>query len=52
MKNIKSKHIIQTIFSHTYDILKYKLFTYSKKYQKQLNLDLIDYQTKFLINLK
>jgi len=47
MKNIKSKHIIQTIFSYTDDLLKFKLFSYSKKYQKQLNIDLFDYQMKF-----
>ena len=47
MKNIKSAHIIETIFSYTDDILKYKLFSYSKKYQKKLNIDLLDYQVKF-----
>jgi len=52
MKNIKSKHIIQTIFSYTDDILKYKIFSYSKKYQKQLNLGLIDYQMKFFDKIK
>jgi len=47
MKNIKSTHIIETIFSYTDDILKYKLFSYSKKFQKQLNIGLLDYQVKF-----
>ena len=47
MKNIKSTHIIETIFSYTDDILKYKLFSYSKKYQKKLNIGLLDYQMKF-----
>ena len=47
MKNIKSAHIIQTIFSYTDDILKYKLFSYSKKFQKLFNIDLLDYQVKF-----
>ena len=52
MKSIKSAHIIQTIFSYTDDILKFKLFSYSKKYQKQLNIDLFDYQVKFFDKVK
>jgi len=52
LENIKSTHIIQTIFNYTDDILKFKLFSYSKKYQKQLNLDLFDYQAKFFDKIK
>jgi len=52
MKNIKSAHIIQIIFSYTDDKLKYKLFSYSKKYQKQLNMGLLDYQVKFFDKIK
>ena len=52
MQDIKSTHIIQTIFSYTDDILKLKLFSYSKKFQKQLNIDLFDYQDKFFDKIK
>ena len=52
MERIKSAHIIQTIFSYTDDILKFKLLSYSKKYQKQLNIDLFDYQVKFFDKVK
>jgi len=52
MKSIKSTYIIQTIFSYADDIFKFKLFLYSKKYQKQLNIGLIDYQMKFFDKIK
>ena len=52
MNNIKSTYIIQTIFSYTDEILKFKLFSYSKKYQKQLNIGFFDYQTKFFDKIK
>ena len=52
MEKIKSIYIIQTILSYTNDIIKFKLFTYSKKYQKLLNIGLIDYQKKFFDKIR
>jgi len=52
MENIKSAHIIQAIFSYTDDILKYKIFSHSKNYQKKLNIDLFDYQVKFFDKIR
>ena len=55
MKNIKSIHIIQTILSYANDkddILKNKLFSYSKKYQKIFNIGLLEYQVKFFDKIR
>ena len=52
MEKIKSTYIIQKILSYTDNIIKFKLFTYSKKYQKLLNIGLIDYQKKYFDKIR
>ena len=41
MKKIRSTFVLQKIFSYTSDIFKLKLFSYSKLYQKKLNISFI-----------
>ena len=49
---ISSKYIIEEILSYIKDKnLKYNLFKYSKKFQRKLDLSLVDYQELYLNNL-
>ena len=52
MKNIKSTYIIENIFKYAGNIMKFKIFLYSKKYQKKSNITLFDYQKIFFDKIK
>ena len=48
-ERIKSIYILHSILNYISDEnIKYKLFKYSKSYQKKLNIDLINYKEKYL----
>jgi hypothetical protein len=49
IERIKSIYILQSILSYIADEnIKYKLFKYSKSYQKKLNIGLVNYKEKYL----
>ena len=49
-QKIKSKYILETIFDYIKeDNFKYKLLIYSKLFQKKLELKLVDYQERYVI---
>ena len=51
LKKIKSIHILETIFNYIKgNKIKYKLFVYSKYFQKKLKLTLLDYQENYFSN--
>ena len=49
LEKIKSKYIIEQIFDFIDEIVKFKLFIYSKKYQEKFNLLLFEYQYYYII---
>ena len=50
MENIKSKYVAQQICSFiNYDNFLLKLFAYSKSYQAKFNINLINYQKKYIL---
>ena len=49
LEKLKPLSFIKSIFNYVkYDNFKLKLFTYSKFFQKKLNIQLIDYQEKYI----
>ena len=48
LEKIKSKEILKTIFNYIKNNYNYKLFTYSKYFQKKLDINLVDYQEKYI----
>jgi len=52
LEGIKSKVNIRLVFSHLKDITKYKIVSYSKKFQKIFNLTLLNYKEKCFESLQ
>ena len=51
LEKIKSKYILENIFDYVKDEnFKFKLFVYSKRFQKKFDLKLLDYKNIYLKN--
>jgi len=50
LNKLKSSYIIKNIFEYidSKALLEFKIFFYSKSFQKKLNIKLIDYKEKYL----